>query len=111
MLPKTIVFRNFFVAAGILSLLSMAGIVIVQNYLPPLLPVYYGKPTGIEQLASTYFIFIIPGTSIIITAINLFFNTATKDVFIKKTLAIVSLAVSFMATITVFKIILLVGFF
>lgn len=111
MLPKKVVFRNFFLAAGILSVLSIIGIIAINSFLPPLLPVFYGKPTGAEQLASTYFIFVIPGISSLITIINLFVSSFFKDILIKKILAIVSFIVSLMATITVLKIVVLVGFF
>ncbi len=111
MLLNKVVFRNLFIVAGVLSILDIIGVLVIRDLLPPLLPVFYGKPTGTEQLAPTYFIFVIPSVSILITALNLFINTNAKDIFIKKTLAMVSLAVSLMATITVFKIILLVGFF
>lgn len=111
MFLKKVVFRNLFIIAGILSLITIAGILSIKSFLPPLLPVFYGKPSGAEQLASTYFIFLIPSVSILITALNLFINSSAKEVFIKKIVAIVSLVASLMAAITVFKIVLLVGFF
>lgn len=108
---KKVDFHNYFLAAGILSVLSIVGALITRSFLPPLIPLFYGKPTGAEQLAPTWFIFIIPGISILITVTNLFVNKSAEDKFIKKILAITSLVISLMATITVVKIIMLVGFF
>lgn len=108
---KKVTFYNFFLAALILSVLSAAGILAVMTFLPPLIPLFYGKPTGTDQLAPSWFIFVIPSLSLFITFINIFINTSAKDDFIKKFLAVGSLVVSLMATLTVIKIILLVGFF
>ncbi len=104
-------FYNYFLAAGALSVLSIVGTLIIRSFLPPLIPLFYGKPEGAEQLAPAWFILIIPGVSILITATNLFVNKSVEDKFIKKVLAITSLVISLMATITVVKIITLVGFF
>lgn len=108
---KKIAFHNFFLAAGILDILTIIGILSVKSFLPPVIPLYYGKPAGTEQLAITNFIFIIPAIAVFVAAFNLFISSSTKDDFIKKTLAVTALIVSLMATITVAKIILLVGFF
>ena len=111
MLWKKIAFRNYFLVAGILFFLSMAGIVIARNSLPPLVPLYYGKPTGEDQLASTAFLFVVPCVSLLITIINLLINRSINDEFIKRILAVSALIVSLMTTVTITKIILLVGFF
>lgn len=108
---KKITFHNFFLAGGVLDILTIVGILAIKSYLPPVIPLYYGKPSGTGQLAATNFIFIIPAIAIFISLLNLFISSSTKDEFIKKILAVTSLIVSLMATITVTKIVLLVGFF
>ncbi len=104
-------FKNYFLVAVGLSLITTVGIFITKSFLPPLVPLFYGKPTGAEQLASTWFIFVIPGISILITVINMLINLATRDEFIQKIVAVASFLIAVMASITVVKIILLVGFF
>ena len=111
MWSKQIIFRNYFLIAGLLGVVSIAGIVVVRNYLPPLLPLFYGKPVGPEELASKDFLFFVPLGSIAISFVNLSISKSTKDALIKKILAVSSLVVVFMSTVTVAKIILLVGFF
>ena len=108
---KKITFRNYFLGATFLAILSAVGIASVKNYLPPLIPLFYGKPIGVEQLAPTWVFFILPGLSLLIVGLNLLINIFTNDELIKKILAIGSFVISLMAAVTVAKIILLIGFF
>jgi hypothetical protein len=108
---KKIVFHNYFLVAAILSVLSVISITFSKIFLPDIIPLYYGKPTGVEQLSNFWFFFIIPSVSLLVTTVNVLISMSAKDEFIKKILAISSLAVSIMATIAVIKIIFLVGFF
>lgn len=111
MLWKKITFHNYYLVSIILGVASCIGIFFLKNFLPPILPIFYGKPYGIEQLASTMFLLVIPGASILVSVINILLSTLTRDEFIKKFLAVGSLVFSLMTTITMVKIILLVGFF
>lgn len=108
---KKIVFRNFFLAGGILIILTMVGIIIVRSFLPPVIPLFYGKPTGLEQLATNVFIFIVPGIAMVVGLLNFVIGSISENEFVKKLLAITFFIVSLMATITVVKIVMLVGFF
>jgi hypothetical protein len=108
---KRITFRNYFLASGVLILLTAVGILSIKSFLPPLIPLFYGKPSGAEQLAPTWFFFIIPGVSLLIAGVNLLVNTLAGDEVVKKILAVGTLVISIMAAVTVAKIILLVGFF
>lgn len=108
---KKISFYKYFLVSWLLSVVSIVGILFTKKYLPPVLPLFYGKPVGVEELASSNFLFLVPLGVILISCFNFFISKSAKDVFIQKILAVTSLVVSFMATTTVFKIILLVGFF
>ncbi len=108
---KNITFQKLFLVAGALSFISLLAVLGSRGFLPPLVPLFYGKPTGADQLAPTLFLLIIPAVSLLITIINLFINSRSKDDFIKKFLAVSSLVFSIMTIIAVTKIILLVGFF
>lgn len=108
---KRLRFPNFFVAAGVLNLLTVISILVLKGFLPPVVPLMYGRPAGAEQLTQTLFLLIVPGVSLLLSGVNVFISSSSKDDFIKKFLAVASLAVSAMATITITKIILLVGFF
>lgn len=108
---KNIAFRNYYLASFILSLVIAAGIVIIRNFLPPVVPLYYGKPIGSDQLAQNILLIIVPAASIVVGVLNLTVSKFVKDMFIKRLLAIFSLLVSLLSAITIIKIVLLVGFF
>jgi hypothetical protein len=108
---KKVVFHNFFLAAGVISIIAAIGIIAAKKFLPPVVPLFFGKPSGEEQLASFWFLFLVPAVSILISGLNLFINVRAKELFTKKILAVSSLIISIMSAVTVFKIIILVGFF
>lgn len=108
---KKVVLRNYFLASIALNMLSAIGTIAIKSFMPPLIPIFYGRPTGADQLASFWFIFLIPGVAISITITNLFISISLKDDLIKKIIAISSFIISGMATFTIIKIILLIGFF
>ncbi len=78
--------------------------------MPPLAPLFYGRPVGEAQLTNSLGLLIAPGTSFLITVLNLFLSLWTKDDFLKKLLAVSTIVISVLTAITVTKIILLVGF-
>jgi hypothetical protein len=108
---KKITFNNYFLAALILNALSLLAPVILRGFLPPVVPLFYGRPVGEGQLVSTLGLLIAPAASFLITAVNLLLNLWTKDDFLKKVLAVTALIISIVTAITVIKIMLLVGFF
>lgn len=107
---KKIVLYKFTVAAWAICLICVVGIFVLRSYLPPLIPLFYGKPIGIEELAQKNFLFLVPAIAIIISILNLIISKSAKDEFLQKILAVGSFVVSLMAIVTVFKIILLVAF-
>lgn len=111
MLWKKITFRNYFLAAVILDIVSIIGIFAVKQFLPPIVPLFYGRPSGASELAPSLFLLIIPGVSLLITIINYLISISTKDDFVKKILAVSALVLSTMLALTLVKIVLLVGFF
>ena len=108
---KKVPFRNYFLAAIVINLGVFLLLIILKNFLPPLVPLFYGRPTGAAQLTNTFGLVATPGASLLITAINIFLSFWVKDNFLKKLLAIAAIVVSILTAITIVKIILLVGFF
>ena len=108
---KKVTFHNYFLAAFIMSVISILGIFLVKKFLPPVIPIFYGKPVGEDQLGTFWFFFIIPAVSILITTVNFLISMSAKDEFVKKVLAVSALVISLTGVITVIKIVLLVGFF
>lgn len=95
---------------GITLAVSLFAI-LVKGVLPPEVPLFYGKPVGEEQLASSLGLVIAPGVSLLVTLVNTILSAFVEDPFLKKALVISAFFVSLLTAITIFKIIFLVGFF
>jgi len=94
-----------------LSILNLAIVLVTQNNLPPEVPLYYGLPEGPEQLSSSLELTIPSIVSIITIIVNTTLALFIKNKFLQQTLILTSFAVSIFSSITVTKIILLVGNF
>ena len=105
------VYRNYFLASIIINLLTALAVLILKSFLPPLTPLFYGRPVGATQLTATLGLLIAPGISLLLTIVNLLLSFTVKDDFLKKVLAVSTAFISLLTTITVIKIIFLVGFF
>ena len=108
---KRVPFHNYFFIATIINILSVAVVLAVQGFLPPIVPLFYGRPEGVAQLVKPLGLLIAPATSLLISAINLILNIWTSDIFLRKILAVTSLIFSIIGLITIVKISFLVGFF
>jgi len=104
-------FRNLVAISLIGNLATLAFVIIIQNQLPPLIPLFYGLPKTEEQVAASISL-VIPGilaTSVIL--INLLISQITNDDYLKKILILTGVVSAFLSTITTLKIIFLVGVF
>jgi len=108
---KKLTFRNYFLAAITIDLVTGLSIILLRDFLPPLVPLFYGRPAGEAQLTGTFGLLIAPGVSFLITVINLGISLLVENNFLKRILAISTIVISVLTTITVAKIIFLVGFF
>lgn len=108
---KDLPYRNCVYLSIAINLLSVVFILILTRFLPPVVPLFYGLPEGIEQLTPSLGLILAPTVGLVITAINVFLCSRTREVFLKKALIISSAFISLLLTITIVKIILLVGFF
>ncbi len=93
------------------NLVLTVFILIIRNYLPPVVPLFYGLPSGQSQLAPTLQLLMVPLVSVVITVLNIFIVSLLRDVFYKKALIISGVLISFLGAVTVIKIVFLVGFF
>jgi hypothetical protein len=108
---KKAIYGNYFLAAILVNLVVVLSLIILKGFLPPQVPLFYGRPAGSAQLTTTLGLFIAPGVSLLITIINFFICLSVKDDFLKKILAISSIVIAILMAITITKITLLVGFF
>ena len=108
---KKIPYRNYFLAAFMINVGVSLLLILLKSFLPPLAPLFYGRPTGEAQLTNTLGLLIAPGVSILITMVNLILSLWIKDDFLEKLMAFSAIIASVLTTITIIKIVLLVGFF
>ena len=113
----TKVVANIPFSKALVASLGMNGLIVVLylvfvNYLPPVVPLYYGAADGEAQLANRSAIIIPALTSLTITIINLILTkTVIKNDFAKKVLILGAIGTTVLTTITTLKIIMLVGSF
>ncbi len=103
--------RRYLYAAAILNLIVILALILLKNFLPPVAPVLYGRPTGESQLLPTLGLTIAPSVSLLIIITNTMIAALSKNSFLKKILVLNSLLASLLTTIAVLKIVFLVGFF
>lgn len=107
--------KFFFILSNILIIILTFGLAFFSySDLPPEVPLWYSRPWGETQLAPKMFIFLIPLISLLIFGANLIIpdlirfekieENERKVIFIKDCLVFVSLVISLINLITVFKI-------
>lgn len=79
--------------------------------LPPLVPIWFGKPWGIDRLAHPLWLVLLPAGSLIILIINTFASRIlTRDMLIfTQILAATALIVAILSLVTLTKILFLVS--
>lgn len=103
--------KHFYISIGV-NLALILAIILVRPFLPPVVPLLYGKPVGEMQLVNSIWLIIPSLVSIVISLINFLLNKYfVKDNFHKKILSYTSLFINILVAITVVKIIFLVGSF
>ncbi len=83
----------------------------VMRFLPPEVPLLYGKPAGNEQLVGKYMLLVPPLVALSAGVVNLIICQVLKRKFLKDALFMVSWVLAILSAITVFKITFLVGGF
>lgn len=101
--------KKFYIFSFFLNV-SILLIAFLSRYiLPPEIPLFYGLPQSSQQISSSFLLFIPSSISLAITIINAYLSVFVDNVYLKKVLALSSILVSFLSTLTTLKIIFLVG--
>jgi hypothetical protein len=111
LLEAKLPFKNYLVAAIITNFLVVALVLLIRPALPPQVPLYYGMAEGEGQLGTAWQLIIPNLVALTIVLVNTAVSRFIKDEFLAKTLIVGAIAASFLATITVMKIIFLIGSF
>lgn len=79
--------------------------------LPPLVPLWYGKPWGIDRLANPLWLLLLPGGSFVILITNIIAEKLlTRDMLVfTQILALATLLVAILSLVTLAKILFLVS--
>jgi len=101
--------KAYFNASWIINLTIIIFSLLIQKRLPPQIPIFYGLPQGEAQLSPPIGILIPSVSSLIFVLLSLSLINIIKDEFIKKILVVAGLTTAIFASITVVKIIFLVG--
>ena len=104
-------FIKWVYASFVFNLVVILLVLAIQKWLPPQVPLFYGMAEGEGQLAKSILLPIPSLAAIGISLANILISLSIKDLFIKKALIVAGLGVTFLATITVFKIVFLLGSF
>jgi len=96
--------------AFISALIGLISIVFAWNRLPPQVPLWYSKIWGSDRLAATPWLFLLPGSSAIITIINMYVASFLTNEYLvfSQIMSLGSFVISLLSTITLIKIIFLV---
>jgi len=95
---------------GVILLASLLVLFIFWRKLPPQIPLYYSLPWGEEQLAQTFFILILPFSSLVLGLVNLFLAVFffDKQPLASKILSLAAVVYILLSSLALVKIIFLV---
>ncbi|MEK7498033.1 MAG: hypothetical protein AAB656_03890 [Patescibacteria group bacterium] len=110
-LLTSVPYNNIVIPALGVNFVVLLLVIVLQNNLPPVVPLYYGLPTGEEELAKKIFLTVPSLVSILIILVNVVFMKRAKDSFLPKVLLGLIIGSTILGAITTIKIILLVGSF
>lgn len=108
---KTTPFKNLVALTFLINFIAVVSVIILQKYLPPEIPLFYGLPEGGEQLGTSWLLILPSLVSLFIISINLYILKYLEDEFFKKVLVAVGFVSTIFSLTTTIKIIFLVGGF
>ena len=103
--------KNIFYSSLGINILSITAVLLLQDKLPPEIPLLYGLPQGEDQLSSKIWLTVTGGLALTLCFINLAIVYILKNDFLKKTLIVTGFSVSMLSLLTTIQIVLLIGNF
>lgn len=110
-LLPSIPFRQYLAVAFAVNLLVILAVVLLKNSLPPVVPLFYGLPRGAEQLGTRTMLALPALISTSIIVVNTILIIQIDNPFLQKVFLALIITSTALSTITVIKIIALVGSF
>lgn len=108
---ESLPFGKFITLSILVNIFIIVASFLINGFMPPQIPLFYGLPQSELQLASSWLLFLPSAISLLIIIFNIVLSFNIENEFLKKTLLLSSIAVTFFSAITTLKIIFLVGSF
>lgn len=102
-------FKHLIAFLVVLQILAVIVIVINKPNLPPVVPLFYGMPTGSQQLAPVNYLFLLPGLTLGIMAIAAVMAQYVHDKFIDTIMIGVMVIANILSLFSLLKILSIVG--
>lgn len=109
--PRTLVKNKFFFLPIVINFFIILFIISAKKYIPSEVPLYYGLPSGRQQLAPALALIIPSVSSVVVIILNSLLSLAVKNDFLKQALITSGFVYTLLSAITTLKIILLIGSF
>ncbi len=104
-------FFGLLVFSLLVSIVTIVGILLLKDHIPPQVPLFYGLPEGEEQLTTQMGLTIPSFVALTFIVINTILATIFENAFVRNALVLTCFAITLFTTITTIKIFLLVGSF
>ena len=102
--------KYVYVTAGV-NIFLIASVLVLNNKLPPVVPLFYGLAQGEDQLVVRILLVLPSLVSLAFLLINTAVAYFLKDDYFKKVMVLTPLGATLFSALTTVKIILLVGYF
>lgn len=101
--------KKFYIVSFFVGVITSVIALLAKLILPPEIPLFYGLPQTGQRVTTSIYLVLPPLISVVLTVINAYISMFTESTYLKKVLAFSTIVVSSLVSITVIKIILLVG--
>lgn len=101
--------KKYYIFSFFLSVFVVVIALVAYFILPPEIPLFYGFPQSQQQIIGSKILFLPAFIAATFTTLNAYLSIYVENAYLKKVLAFISLLISLLAAITIFKIVFLVG--
>ena len=108
-LVKKIPYIRYLILLVFINILTISTVLVLKNKIPPQVPLFYGYARGDAQLTNPNGLILPNAISLIFIILNSIISYFINSDYLKKVLIISSFIATLLASITVIKIIFLVG--
>jgi len=102
-------YKHLIALLVMLQILAAIVILVNKQSLPPVVPLFYGMPTGAQQLAPVNYLLLLPGLTIGIMAIAAVMAQYVHDKFIDTIMIGVMVIANILSLFSLLKILAIVG--